>query len=156
MSVAVSGNGFLDRLNERTAAWSTRAKLAAGYALAIGGLSVAINAADAIDGSVPALGRAALGLFGFVAGVLLWARRDLEAIGWRLALLWALLQIPVFAWDVDGSVTTQVIRFPLMASSESTVNGRVTSASEVGVNLLAIGLAAVYAKLQTKAIARRR
>ena len=155
MNVALDRGGFVNRLNERKSAWSTKAAVAAGYALAIGGLSIALNAADAVDGSVPALGRAALGLVGLAAGVVLWTRKDQEVLGWRLALIWALLQVPVIAWDADGSVTTQVLRFPLMASSETRVNGVVTSASEFGINLIAVVLAGVYAKLQTEAITRR-
>jgi hypothetical protein len=155
MDVAVNGGGFVGRINERASAWSTKAMLAAGYALAVGGASIAINAPDAVDGSVPALGRVALGLVGLAAGIVLWTRKDLEVVGWRLALIWALLQIPVIAWDTDGSVTTQVIRFPLMASSETRVNGVVTSASEFGVNVLAIILAGVYSRLQTEVTGRR-
>lgn len=156
MNVALDRGGFLNRLNERKSAWSTKAVLAAAYALAIGSLSIAVNAADAADGSAPALGRAALGLVGLAAGVVLWTRKDQEVLGWRLALVWALLQIPVVAWDADGSVTTQIIRFPLMASSEIRVNGVVTSASEFGINLLAVALAGLYGRLQTEAVIRNR
>jgi hypothetical protein len=155
VNVALDRSGFLGRFNERTSSWSSKAMAAAAFALVIGGLSVAVNAADAIDGSVPALGRAALGLFGFAAGVVLWMRKDLEVVGWRMALLWAVLQIPVIAWDQDGSVTTQIVRFPLMTSSETTVNGVVTSASEFGVNILAVILAGIYGKLQGEAVIRR-
>jgi hypothetical protein len=155
VNVAMGNSGLFGRINERTSVWSTKAIAAAAYALAIGGLSIAVNAADALDGSAPALGRAALGMVGLAAGVVLWLRKDLEVVGWRLALIWALIQIPIVAWDQDGSVTTQIVRFPLMASSETTVNGVVTAASEFGVNLLAIALAGIYGKLQTEAVTRR-
>lgn len=154
MDLTLGRGGFLNRLSERGAAWSRAAMLAAAYPLVVGGASVAVNATDAIDGSLPALGRAVLGLIGVAAGIVLWTRKDQEVFGWRLALVWALIQIPIVAWDKDGSITTQLIRFPLMASSETRVNGVVTSSSELGINLVAIFLAGVYARQQGTAVIR--
>jgi hypothetical protein len=99
--------------------------------------------------------RVALGLFGVVAGLVLWTQPNREVLGWRLALLWALAQLPVVAWNEHGSATLQLLELPLALSSKTTVNGEVTSASEFGVNLVAVVLAGIYAKLQGEAVARQ-
>ena len=108
------------------------ALILAAIAALLGALSVAANLGDALGGSGPALGRAALGVLGVVAGVWLWRqpRRG-----------WWLLQIPVYAWTPDGSPTLQVVSFPLAATSQVTENGRVTAYSQVGINLVGVALA---------------
>ena len=103
------------------------ALILAAIAALLGALSVAANLGDALGGSGPALGRAALGVLGVVAGVWLWRQ---PRRGWWLALAWALLQIPVYAWTPDGSPTLQVVSFPLAATSQVTENGRVTAYSQ--------------------------
>jgi len=114
------------------------ALILAAIAALLGALSVAANLGDALGGSGPALGRAALGVLGVVAGVWLWRQ---PRRGWWLALAWALLQIPVYAWTPDGSPTLQVVSFPLAATSQVTENGRVTAYSQVGINLVGVALA---------------
>ncbi|HUG17060.1 MAG TPA: hypothetical protein VMM78_18780 [Thermomicrobiales bacterium] len=107
------------------------------YAGIVGALSVALNAADAAGGEIPAIGRLLLGLVGVVAAALLWTR---PRLGWLVALIWAAIQIPYIAWSVEGSPVSQVLYFPISASSQTTVNGEITSFSEFGVNLIGIVL----------------
>jgi hypothetical protein len=119
----------------------------AAYALIVGALSFALNAAAAVDGEGPAAGQALVGLLGVTAAVLAWLRWSAGGLtGWHLMAAWVLVQIPVFAWTTDGSLTEQVIRFPLVATSRTEVNGELTSYSEIGLNLVAIVLAIVVFK----------
>lgn len=114
----------------------------AAYALIVGALSFGLNAAAAADGEGPAAGQALVGLVGVVAAILAWLRWSAGGLtGWHLVAAWALVQIPVFAWTTDGSLTEQVIRFPLVATSRTEVNGELTSYSEIGLNLVAVILA---------------
>jgi hypothetical protein len=122
---------------------SQRLMMVAGFAAAVGAASVAINAGDAFSGEIPALGRMLLGLVGIAGGALLWTRPKL---GWLVVLAWAALQIPFIAWNTDGSVTTQLLAFPLSMSSSTTVNGEVTEYSEIGINLIGVALTIVIAK----------
>ena len=75
-----------------------------------GGMSVFMNAGDAFAGDVPSIGRMALGMVGLLAAVMLQMRPDM---GWRLGWLWALAQIPVYAWVEGGNPTAQWLSFPL-------------------------------------------
>ncbi|MEX1158449.1 MAG: hypothetical protein WEC79_05915, partial [Thermomicrobiales bacterium] len=117
---------------------STRIMFVAGYAALVGAASFALNIGDGFGGEAPAMGRALIGLVGVAGGALLWSR---PRLGWNIVLLWAMLQIPFIAWNTDGSVTSQILDFPLSVSSSSSVNGVVTSFSEYGVNLIGVALA---------------
>src|SRR5689334_13048914 len=81
-----------------------------GIAAVFGGMSVFINASDAFAGDLPSICRMALGVVGVLAAVMLQIRPDL---GWRLGWLWALAQIPVYAWMEGGNPTTQWLSLPL-------------------------------------------
>jgi hypothetical protein len=95
----------------------------------------------------PAIGRVALGLLGVAAGVVFWLQ---PPRGWVLYMAWALIQIPVYAWRPEGSPTTQVLSFPLSATSSTDVNGVVTSYSEIGINLVGVILAIWLAQRREK------
>jgi hypothetical protein len=112
------------------------------YALIVGAISFVYYLGPAIDGEAPALARSALGLLGVAGAVLAWVRWASYGIsGWHLLAAWALIQIPIFAWSVDGSPTLQIIHFKLSATSHTTASGETTSYSEIGVNLVGIALA---------------
>jgi hypothetical protein len=142
------------QIRQRPAAWSRLALAGATYALVVGAASAALALPDAIDGEAAAAVRVVLGLLGTLAGLILWTQPRYELLGWRLATLWALAQIPVIAWNEDGSATRQLLEIPLSVSSRTTVNGEVTSATEYGINLVAIALVAIYVKLQRQTLAR--
>jgi hypothetical protein len=146
---------LLGRIQARSASWSRLAIVFSTYALVVGAASFALYLPDALDGETPAVVRAALGVLGFSAGVVLWTRPTREVLGWRLALLWALAQIPVIAWSEYGSATLQLIEIPLSFTERTTVNGEVTSYSEFGINIVGIALAAIYAKLQGQAVIKQ-
>lgn len=146
--------GLVERFQERAASWSRLGIVFAAYALVVGAVSLALYLPDALGGEVSAAIRAILGLLGLAAGVVLWTQPAREVLGWRLALLWALAQIPVIAWDEYGSATLQLLEVPLSVTERTTVNGEVTSYSEYGVNIVGIVLAAIYSKLQGQAVIR--
>ncbi|MGH2602323.1 MAG: hypothetical protein ACRDJ9_23425, partial [Dehalococcoidia bacterium] len=100
--------------------------LLAAYCAIVGLVSAVVYVGPAVDGEVPAVARALLGLLGLVGGVLLWLRQPV-GIGWMLCMVWAVIQIPFYAWNTEGSPTEQIIALPLSASSRTTVNGEVTS-----------------------------
>lgn len=113
----------------------------AGYAVIVGALSILTNLSEVGDGEVPAFCRVGLGVIGIVGGVVAATRYRLGPVGgWQVLIAWAALQIPIFTWNVDGSPTTQLWRFPLMVTEKTTVNGRVTELSEFGINLVGVVL----------------
>jgi hypothetical protein len=99
-----------------------------------------VSIGPAIDGEAPAMARLLLGLLGFAGGILLWMWRP-AGLGWILCMAWAVIQIPFYAWNTEGSPTEQIIALPLTFSSRSTVNGEVTSFSEFGINVAGVALA---------------
>ncbi|MGH2535736.1 MAG: hypothetical protein ACRDJW_26085 [Thermomicrobiales bacterium] len=119
--------------------------LLAAYCAIVGLVSVVVSIGPAVDGEVPAVARAFLGLLGLAGGVLLWPRQPV-GLGWMLCMVWAVIQIPFYAWNTEGSPTEQFIAFPITASSRTTVNGEVTSFSEIGVNVVGIVLATLLAR----------
>ncbi|KAB2847848.1 MAG: hypothetical protein F9K44_12385 [Hyphomicrobiaceae bacterium] len=94
-----------------------------------------------------ALGRAAVSFLGVLAGVALLAGPGMAgSAGWGLALLWAIVQIPIFTQSIDGAPNLTVASVRLALTSSSTVNGQVAQYSSIGVNLLALGLAVWLAR----------
>lgn len=116
--------------------------ISTGLAGLMGAASIAMNLGDLGD-STPAMMRVALGVLGVVGAAMLVVR---PRMGWLAVLAWAVLQIPVVAWNLDGNAFEQVTTFALSASSSSTVNGVVTSASEYGVNIIGIVLAVLVSR----------
>ena len=116
--------------------------IAAGLAGVMGAASIAMNVGD-LGSSVPAVTRVALGVFGVVAAAMLVTR---PRIGWLLVLAWAVLQIPVIAWNLDGNAFVQLIDFPIAMSSERSVNGEVVESSAFGVNLIGIVLTVLVSR----------
>jgi hypothetical protein len=111
------------------------------YAIVVGGATFFVDIGAALAGEIPAATRALVGIVGVVGGVFAWTFRQSPISGWHILMAWALVQIPVFAWSIEGSLTTQLITFPASVTSTTEVNGVVTSHSEVGVNLVGIALA---------------
>jgi hypothetical protein len=152
----VSNIGLADRVQGHGVSWGRFGFVVAAYVLVVGAASVTTYLPAALGGEPAALVRVALGLLGTVAGVVLWTQPAREVLGWRLAMLWALGQIPVFAWNEYGSATLQLLHVPLAFSERITANGEVTSYSQFGVNVLAVILAAICGKRQTEALLRTR
>lgn len=141
------------QISESTVERSSRLMIVAAYAALVGAASFALNIGDGFGGEIPALGRALLGLVGVAGGALLWTR---PRLGWSVILAWAIVQIPFIAWNTGGSITTQLIDFPLSASSSTTLNGVVTSYSEYGINLIGVALAIVVARWRGSWMLRNR
>ena len=85
------------------------------------------------------MGMAAVGALGMAAAILLVKRPPL---GWRLAMAWAVIQIPVYAWSPEGSPTAQALTFHLGMTDSRHVNGQLVSYSQTGINLVGVILAA--------------
>jgi hypothetical protein len=122
--------------------------LLATYAVIVGALSAITNLGAALDAQIPALGRVLVGLWGLGAGLLLWTGRRAGLDGRQTVLVWAVLQIPVIAWNTHGSPTTQLLNLPLSVSSETKVNGEVTAYSEFGINLIGVALTIWAARMR--------
>ena len=90
---------------------------------------------DAMGGLISAKGRVAVGILGVMAAVI--AYRN-SALGWKMARVWAIAQIPVFAWSPDGSATVQAVQIPLTLTSSSTVNGVLVDYMALGINLVGV------------------
>ena len=100
--------------------------------------SIVMNAGDAINGEGYAITRIVLGLFGLAAAALLWTGRHFGRDGLYAIMAWGALQIPYFAQTADRNYTKQLVDVFLGASSQTTVNGEVTSFSAVGINLVGV------------------
>ncbi|HVL23684.1 MAG TPA: hypothetical protein VM450_06345 [Thermomicrobiales bacterium] len=131
----------MDDLRARAATLGRSLALLATYALVIGAASVVMNAGGVVDGEAQAMVRAVLGLWGVAAGAMLWTGQRFGIDGWRAVMIWAVIQIPFYAWNTDGSPFVQVLEFPASFTSQTTVNGEVTSYSEIGINLVGVALA---------------
>ena len=124
--------------------------LLAIYAVVVGALSVVLNVDDALAGEVPGICRVVLGVWGLIGGILIWTGRRVGIDGWQMVLVWSILQIPVIAWNTEGSPTTQLIEFPLSITEQTTVNGEVTSYSEFGINLVGVALTIWASRLRDR------
>ena len=109
-----------------------KALVLAGVIGLVGAVSVVSNVPEALGGSVAAGGRVLVGALGLTAAVLM---RLQPSNGWLLAMAWALVQIPFYAWSPEGSATSQALQLPLTVTSSSSVNGQLTAYSSIGVNL---------------------
>lgn len=111
-------------------------------ALILGGIIGLIGASSAIGAftdpgrnQLVAIGQGLTGLLGVAAAALTFVR---PRQAWLLAMAWALIQIPFYAWTPDGSVTTQALYFPLTATQSTMLNGVLTSYSSMGINVAGI------------------
>lgn len=98
----------------------------------IGAMSAVGSVGGAANGEVAVIGQGLVGLVGVAAAILMIVR---PRQGWLLAMAWALIQIPFYAWTPDGSLTAQVIQLPITMTQSSKVNGELTSYSSIGINL---------------------
>ncbi len=124
-----------------------------GLIALIAGATLAQDVGPALAGSVPSMGRTLVGAFGVIAAVLLWRRLPLA---WQLAMAWAVIQIPVYAWSPEGSPNVQALTFHLGVTNEQRVNRQLVAYSQVGVNLVGIILAAWFYAWRDRLAAERR
>jgi len=132
----------MEKLGKRIADMGRSAALLGAWVAFASAVSIALNATDAVQGDGPAMIRVVLGLFGLAAGVLFWSGRDIGKPGLQAILMWGIVQIPVYAWQPDGNPTKQLFDLVLGASSQTVVNGEVTSYSQVGINLVGVAIVA--------------
>lgn len=110
------------------------------WAVVASAMSIALNAADALDGEGWAISRVVLGLFGLVAAALFWSGRNYGRDGLYAIMVWAALQVPYHASEPDGNVTKQLFDAFLGATSQTTVNGEITDYSQAGINLVGVAV----------------
>ena len=132
----------MEKLSKRITDMGPSAALLGAWVAFASALSIVLNATDAIEGDGPAIIRVSLGLFGSATGALFWIGRDFGKPGLRAILMWGIVQIPVYAWQPDGNPTKQLFDLVLGASSQTVVNGEVTSYSQVGINLVGVAIVA--------------
>ena len=120
-----------------------QALILAGVIGLIGAVSAVGSASEIAGGqavsSIAVAGQGLLGILGLASAALLILR---PRQGWVLAMAWALIQIPFYAWTPDGSPTAQVLSLPITMSESSKVNGVLTSYSAIGINLVGVIFAA--------------
>jgi hypothetical protein len=58
-------------------------------------------------------------------------------------------QIPYIVWNLDGSLTTQLIEVPLSMSSTTSRNGVITEHSAFGINLVGVALTILAVKVRS-------
>lgn len=124
----------------RTSLLGRSLALLATWAIVFGGASVMTNLGGIADGEFVAISRAIIGVWGVMAGLLVWTLRSAGIDGWQALMVWAIVQLPVIAWSSAGSPTTQLFDFPLGVTSSTTVNGVQTQFEQYGVNLVAVAL----------------
>jgi hypothetical protein len=130
----------MDALRERMELLGRSLALLAAWAIVAGALSIALDLGNIAEGEAVAIVRAALGVLGIAAGLMVWMLRRAGIDGWQALMAWSVLQLPFIAWSVDGNAFRQVIDFMVGFSSSTTVNGVVTSMEEYGINGVGIVL----------------
>ncbi len=127
-------------IGKRIEGMGRSAALLGAWAVIAGALSIALNGADAVDGTGWAISRVALGLIGLVAGTLLWSGRTYGKDGLYAIMAWGVLQIPYYASEPGGNITKQLFDAFLGATSQTRINGELTSYSQVGLNLAGVAV----------------
>lgn len=112
------------------------------YAVGIGILSILIDIGPLLDAEWVAFSRAAVAVLGIAGGVMLW-RTPGGNTGWRVLIVWAVIQIPMYAWEPVGSPTEQFFAYPLGYTDSTTVNGFVTEYTQIAINIVGVILLAV-------------
>lgn len=131
----------MDMLQERIALLGRSLALLAAWAIVAGALSIALDLGNIADGEAVAIVRAALGVLGIAAGLMVWTLRRAGIDGWQALMTWSVLQIPYIAWSADGNAFRQVLDVLLGFTSSTAVNGVVTSMEAYGINAVGIVLA---------------
>lgn len=116
------------------------AALLGTWAVVAGILSIGLNVGEALDGTGWAVSRVVLGVVGLAAGALLWSGRNYGRDGLYAILAWGVLQLPYYATEPDGNITKQLFDAFLGATSETRVNGEITSYERVGINLVGVAV----------------
>jgi hypothetical protein len=130
----------MERVQERIDLLGRSLALLATYALVVGAISVVRNLGGIADGEAPATIRLVLGVVGVAAGVLVWTLRRVGIDGWQALMVWSVAQVLFIAWSVEGNALRQLWDVLLGVSSETTVNGVVTSSEHYGLNAVGIVL----------------
>ncbi len=127
-------------LGKRVEDMGRSASLLGAWAVVASGLGIVLNAGDAMDGEIWAISRILLGLIGLAAGVVFGSGRNYGKDGLFAILAWGVLQIPSYASVPDGNVTKQLFDAFLGSTSETRVNGEITSFSQAGINLVGVAV----------------
>lgn len=101
----------------------------------IGALTIVSDLSGAIGGVIPAIGRVVVGLLAVASAALV---RIQPSNAWLLALIWAVVQIPFYAWSPEGSPTSQAVQIPISMTNSNTVNGQLVSYSSIGLNMAGV------------------
>lgn len=128
-------------LGKRVEDMGRSASLLGAWAVVASAMSIVLNVRDAVDGEGWAISRVVLGLIGLAAGAVFWSGRNYGKDGLYGILVWGMLQIPFYAAEPDGNITKQLVDAFLGATSQTTVNGEITSYSQVGINLVGVAVA---------------
>ena len=107
------------------------------YAVVIGLLSILVDLGPLVDGELVAYSRAVVALVGMSGAAIVW-RTPGGQIGWLALLVWAAVQIPMYAWDPIGTPTEQFFAYPLGYTESTTVNGIVTDFTQIAVNIVGV------------------
>ncbi len=140
----------METLKSRVETLGRGLSLVAGYALVAGFLSIVLSISAMADGEAYGFTRAAIGIVGIAAGLLVLSGKDLGIDGWQALVLWAALQTPVYADEKGGNYFRQVFDVPAAASSSTTINGVMTEYSQIGINLVGVALLIIVFRLRER------
>src|SRR5215203_7135979 len=124
--------------------------LISGYAIVAGVLSIVLSVSAMADSEAYGFTRAAIGLVGIAAGLLVLSGKEIGIDGWRALVLWSTLQVPVYADTEGGNLFRQLFDLPAAFTSSTTINGVVTEYSQLGFNLVGIALLIVVYRLRDR------
>ena len=124
--------------------------LISGYAIVAGVLSIVLSVSAMADGEAYGFTRAAIGLVGIAAGLLVLSGKEIGIDGWRALVLWSALQVPIYADTKDGNLFRQLFDLPAAFTSSTTINGVVTEYSQLGFNLVGVALLIVVYRLRDR------
>src|SRR5215211_4823280 len=124
--------------------------LVSGYAIAAGLLSIVLSISAMADGEAYGFTRAAIGLVGIAAGLLVLSGREIGIDGWQALVLWSALQVPVYSDTEGGNLFRQLFDLPAAFTSSTTINGVVTEYSQLGFNLVGVAFLIVVFRLRDR------
>jgi hypothetical protein len=124
--------------------------LVSGYAVVAGVLSIVLSISAMADGEAYGFTRAAIGLVGIAAGLLVLSGKEFGIDGWKALAVWAALQVPVYADTEGGNLFRQLFDLPAAFSTKTTVNGVVTEYSQIGFNLVGVALLIAVFRLRER------
>ena len=113
-------------------------------------LSIVLSVSAMADGEAYGFTRAAIGLVGIAAGLLVLSGKDLGIDGWRGARTLGRAADAGLRRRKGRELLPAALRHPGRGGSSTTINGVVTEYSQIGINLVGVALLIIVFRLRER------